>query len=166
MARKTETPEARRQTRYPAFGPDVPERDRLLLAFGEKLRVLRVATGVSQESFAIRCFMRRTQCSDLERGQRTPSLLDLLILEERLGVTDGELVRGLEAPVRRVGTAQVLDLITRQPGISADALAASLGLPSSYVFEIALYLQSAGAIDSRRAGWRVSEQQTPNAGAQ
>jgi hypothetical protein len=75
------------------------------------------------------------------------------IIAHRLGVSARELIDGLQAPVCRVGTAQVLDLITRRPGITADTLATSLGLPSSYSFEIALYLQSTGAIASRRTGW-------------
>ncbi len=153
MARKAEAPDARRLTRYAAFGPDMPERDAVLLAFGKRLRALRVAARVSQERFAPRCFMRLDQISRFERGLRPPNILDLLILEQRLGVTGGELIRDLQAPVRRVGTAQVLDLIRRQPGITAEALATSLELPSSYAFEIALYLLSTGEIVSKHSGW-------------
>jgi transcriptional regulator with XRE-family HTH domain len=146
-------PEGRRQTRYAAFGPDVRERDSVLHVFGEKVRALRDAAGLSQEEMAVRCFMRRAQVSEIERGLRRPDLPDLLVLADRLGVAAEALIDGLQAPVRRVGTAQVLDLITRQPGITADTLATSLGLPSSYAFEIALDLQSTGAIASRRTGW-------------
>jgi transcriptional regulator with XRE-family HTH domain len=130
------------------------ERDDVLLAFGGRLRALRVAAGLSQEELAVRCFMRRAQISAVERAVRAPDLPDLLVLAERLGVSAGELTNGLTAPVRRAGTAQALELITRRPGISADALAQSLALPSSYAFEIALYLQSTGAIVSQRTGWQ------------
>jgi transcriptional regulator with XRE-family HTH domain len=144
------TPDGRRQTRHAAFGPDVRERDAVLHAFGENLRAHRVAARLTQEDLGVRCFMRLAQISKIERGNKAPNLSDLLVLAHRLGVSAGEFTDGLQAPVRRVGTAEVLDLITRQPGITADALAASLALPSSY---IALYLQSTGAIVSRRTGW-------------
>jgi transcriptional regulator with XRE-family HTH domain len=148
------TTDGRRQTRYAACGLDVREGDVVLRAFGERLRAQRGAERLTQEDLAVRCFMRRAQISRIECGDRAPNLSDLLVIAHRLGVSAGELTDGLQAPVRRVGTAQVLDLITRRPGISADALATSLGLPSSYAFEIALYLQSTGAIVSRRTGWQ------------
>jgi transcriptional regulator with XRE-family HTH domain len=147
------TPEGPRQTRYAAFGPDVRERNAVIRAFGEKLRARRHAARLTQEDLAVRCFMRRAQISKIERGDRAPNLTDLLVLAHRLDVSTAQLTDGLQAPVRQVGTAQVLDLITRQPGITADALATSLGLPFSYAFEIALYLQSTGAIASERAAW-------------
>ena len=78
---------APRQTRYAAFGPDLRERDDVLLAFGGRLRALRVAAGLSQEELAVRCFMRRAQISAVERAVRAPDLPDLLVLAERLGVS-------------------------------------------------------------------------------
>jgi transcriptional regulator with XRE-family HTH domain len=122
-------------------------------AFGENLRARRHAARLTQEELAVRCFMRHGQISKIERGGRAPNLTDLLVLAHRLDISTGQLTDGLQAPVRQVGTAQVLDLIATQPGIKADALATSLGLPFSYAFEIALYLQSTGAIVSRRTGW-------------
>jgi len=147
------TSEGRRQTRHAAFGPDVRERDAVLRASGEKLRAHRIGARLTQEDLAARCFMRRAQISKIECGGGAPSLSDLLVLAHRLGVSAGELIAGLEAPVRRVGTAQVLDQIIRQPGITAEDLATSLGLPYSYAFEIAIYLQATGAIISHRRGW-------------
>lgn len=67
-------------------------------------------------------------------------------------MTGGELIRGVDAPVRPVGTARVLNLAICDPGIGTDALSTSLGLPSSYAFEIALCLQSVGTISSSGAG--------------
>ena len=141
-----------RHTRWAAFGPDMRERDDVLLAFGGNLRASRIAAGLSQEGLAVRCFMRHDQVSALERGARAPELPALLVLGRGLGVSAGELIESLAAPVRRVGTAQVLDLITRQPSISTDAIAASLGLPFAYTAEIALYLRSTGAIAPQRTG--------------
>ncbi len=151
-----------RQTRWAAFGPDRRERDDVLRAFGGKLRALRAAAGFSQEALAVRCFMRRDQISALERGASAPDLPALLVLGARLGVSAGELIEGLQAPVRRVGTRQVLDLVTRRHGVSADGIAASLGLPFSYAAEITLYLQSTGQIAAQRTGWQPAAQ-TPRA---
>jgi transcriptional regulator with XRE-family HTH domain len=148
------TSRARRQSRRVTFGPDRHERDELLIVFGGNLRALRGAAGLSQERLAMRCFMRRDQIWAFESGRRALDLPDLLVLAQRLGVSVGVLTEGLEAPVRRVGTAQVLDLITRQPVIKDDGLAASLGLPRWYVSEIILYLQSLGAIRPTRTGWQ------------
>lgn len=147
-------PHTPREKRYAVFGPDVPERNRVLLGLGERLRGLRAAACLSQETLAVRCFMRRSQVSALECGTGTLDLPGLLVVAERLGVSAGMLIEGLQAPVRRVGTAQVLDLVTRQPGATPEVLAASLGLPYSYAYEIALYLQSVGAIASERTGWQ------------
>jgi transcriptional regulator with XRE-family HTH domain len=148
------------QARWAAFGPDKRERDDVLLAFGRNMRTLRAAAGLSQQELAVRCFMRRNQISALERGASAPDLPALLVLGERLGVSAGELIEGLQAPVRRVGTAQVLELITKSPGITTESIAASLGLPYHYAAEIALYLQSARLIaPAEQRGWRPAAQQ-------
>lgn len=157
-------PRVPRQRRVSAFGPDQPEKDRVLFAFGRNLRALRAASGLSQERLAVRCFMRREHVSVLERGVRAPDLIALLVLAHRLDVSAGKLIEGLDAPVRRVGTAQVLDLINREPGISTEALAGSLGLPYWYASEIALYLQSTSAIAPARKGWLSAEKQPPSVG--
>jgi hypothetical protein len=83
-----------------------------------------------------------------------PDLITLLVLADRLTVSVAELTNDLPVPLRRVGTAQVLDMITLQPGISTDALAASLELPFWYAAEIVLYLESTGAIVPTRSGWQ------------
>ena len=146
-------PVGRRQTRYAAFGPHVRERDAVSREFGERLRAQRRVARISQEQLAVRCFIRSAQISKIERGERAPNLSDLLVLAHRLGVSVGELTDGLPAPVRRVGTAQVLDQVIRQPEITAKELATSLKLPYSYALEIAVYLQATGAIISHRMGW-------------
>jgi transcriptional regulator with XRE-family HTH domain len=153
---KKETP-LRRHSRQTTFGPDKHERDDVLLAFGKKLRPLRVAAGLSQQGLAVRCFMRFDQISAYERGVRAPDLIALLVLGETLGLSAGELTEGLAAPLRRAGTAQMLDLVTRQPGLSTGAAAASLGLPFWYASALARYLQSTGAIVSEPTGWQPAE---------
>jgi len=47
VGQKGITPRVPRQTRHAAFGPDKRERDDVLIAFGENLRALRVAAGLS-----------------------------------------------------------------------------------------------------------------------
>ncbi len=115
--------------------------------------MLRDASGLSQERLAVQCFMRRDHVSALERGVRVPDLIAQLRLANRLEVPIERLVDGLVAPVRRLGTAQVLDLVAQQPRLSTDALAATLKLPFWYVSEIVLYLQSTGEITPARTGW-------------
>ncbi len=153
MAEKATAPGTRRVRRYAVAGPDKPERDDVLLEFGQKLKACRRAAGFTQERLAICCFVPRDQIWGLEAGKRAADVPDLLVLADRLSVSAAELIAGLEAPLRRVGTAQVLDQVIRQPGISAEDLATSLGLPYSYAFEIAVYLQATGAIISHRRGW-------------
>ncbi|MCW3018878.1 MAG: hypothetical protein JWN10_1186 [Solirubrobacterales bacterium] len=165
MEQKETPPRVRRQSRRITFGPDKRERDDVLLAFGKKLRPLRVAGGLSQRDLAVRCFMRLDQVSAYERGARVPDLIALLVLGETLGASTRELTEGLAAPLRRAGTAQLLELVTRQPGLSTDAAAASLGLPFWYASTLALYLQSTGAIVLERTGWQPAEQQTPGGAA-
>jgi transcriptional regulator with XRE-family HTH domain len=137
-----------------ALGPDKPERDQLLLAFGENLRAHRLQAGFSRQALAERCFVRSGQISQLERGRTAPSLLVVLLLADVMGVGMGELVGGLAAPSRRASREQILALIAQQPGISTDELAQSLGLPPRYVFETARCMASYGEIVWRRSGWQ------------
>ncbi len=56
------------------------------MAFGEILRELRTARGLSQERLAAECLLDRTYISLLERGMRQPTLTTLFALSARLGV--------------------------------------------------------------------------------
>jgi transcriptional regulator with XRE-family HTH domain len=55
-------------------------------AFGERVRVLRAAAGLSQEQLAERSGLHRTYVSSLERGQRNVGLENILRLATALGV--------------------------------------------------------------------------------
>jgi len=114
VAQKAKVPGARGLRRYAAAGPDKQERDDFLLAFGQRLKAFRLAAGFTQERLAACCFIGRDHVWGLESGKRAPELPELLVLADRLGVPAGELIEGLQAPVRRAGTAQVLDQIMRQ----------------------------------------------------
>ena len=68
---------------------------KLLLRFGERVRELRQATGMSQEAFADHCGLDRTYISGIERGKRNVSLENLKVLAKALNVTLSRLVEGL-----------------------------------------------------------------------
>lgn len=75
------------------------ERAPILKAFGAKLAQLRPKKE-SQEALAERADLHRNEIGYLERGQREPGLLTLLILADTLGeqVTLNDLAEGLPAP--------------------------------------------------------------------
>jgi transcriptional regulator with XRE-family HTH domain len=137
------------------FGPDVHERGSVLVAFGHNLRAARRKAGLSQETVAMRSFMRRNYMSRLESGECAPDLPALLVLADRLEIPVMMLIGDLEAPVRRAGTDQVRDVISRQPGLSSSAVASALGLPDRYVEEIIFYLRSVGVVVARQRGWQL-----------
>lgn len=66
-------------------------------AFGETLRAARQNAGLSQEKLAAQSRLHRTYISQLERGQKSPSLAVIAALARNLGVTAHELVRAAEA---------------------------------------------------------------------
>lgn len=65
-------------------------------AFGEVLRELRTAAGLSQEALAHECGRHRTYISMLERGINRPSLDTVFLLADALGVRASDLVRKVE----------------------------------------------------------------------
>jgi transcriptional regulator with XRE-family HTH domain len=149
----------RARGRRVVLGPDEHEREEILLGFGKKVKTLRTTAELTQEELAVRAFMSRDEISCYERGARVPSMLAVLMLESRLGASRGSLTEGLAAPTRRAGTAQMLELVTRAPGLSMNAATASLELPLWYTSQLALYLQSIGAISSGPAGWVPADKQ-------
>lgn len=68
---------------------------KLLVRFGERVRKLRQATGLSQEAFADHCGLDRTYISGIERGKRNVSLENLKVLANALEVTLSRLLEGL-----------------------------------------------------------------------
>lgn len=63
-----------------------------LLKIGKKIRSLREELGLSQEAFAIKCTLDRTYISDVERGERNLSLLNLRKIAGALKVTPDKLL--------------------------------------------------------------------------
>jgi transcriptional regulator with XRE-family HTH domain len=77
------------------------ERERLLRAFGERLKALREPKFATQQGLADAAGLHRTHIGFLEQGRREPSLSTLLILSETLDATVQRLVEGLEVPRER-----------------------------------------------------------------
>ncbi len=67
----------------------------ILLRFGERVRQLRKAAGLSQEAFADRCGMDRTYVGGIERGQRNVALRNIQAIAQTLSITLSELMDGL-----------------------------------------------------------------------
>nr|MDT0663478.1 helix-turn-helix transcriptional regulator [Micromonospora sp. DSM 115978] len=63
-------------------------------AFGQRVRDLREAQGVSQEHLADLAGIHRTYLSSLERGQRNVGLDNILALARALGVPAARLFEG------------------------------------------------------------------------
>lgn len=59
--------------------------------FGQRVKELRQATGLSQEAFADRCGFARSYMSRIERGQANPSLDAIQVLADGLGMAVSEL---------------------------------------------------------------------------
>jgi transcriptional regulator with XRE-family HTH domain len=71
--------------------------DPVTIAFGERLRAVRLAQGLSQEQLAEKAELHRTYVSSAERGQRNVSLQNIIRLARALDVPPGDLVNGLDA---------------------------------------------------------------------
>lgn len=70
--------------------------DALNRAFGETLRKARQEARLSQEELAARSGLHRTYVSQLERGQKSPSLAVIAGLARSLRVSAHEMVREAE----------------------------------------------------------------------
>jgi transcriptional regulator with XRE-family HTH domain len=73
----------------------VEKKQKILLKFGQRVRELRTAKGLSQETFAGLCGLDRTYISGIERGVRNVSLANISLVANALGISLAELMRGL-----------------------------------------------------------------------
>lgn len=64
--------------------------------FGRALRKLRLAHGLSQEELATACRLHRTYIGSIERGERNPSLVNLVRLAQALDVSPAELLAQMD----------------------------------------------------------------------
>lgn len=77
--------------------------DEVAKAFGQTLRKFRKAAQLTQEQLALCAHVQRNYVSELELGQKQPSVTTLLKLARALKVTPGEFIECLD------------NLITPQP---------------------------------------------------
>jgi len=61
-------------------------------AFGDRVRELRTAAGLSQEALAEHAGLHRTYVGSVERGERNISLDNIYALAEALSVAAGDLL--------------------------------------------------------------------------
>lgn len=80
------------------------EGDWLRIAFGDLLKELREARGLSQSQLALESELDQTFISLLERGQRQPSLATLFALCDALEIDPDAAVRRLMTARRKPGT--------------------------------------------------------------
>ncbi len=65
--------------------------------FGRMLQELRTERGLSQEKLGFESNYHRTYISQLERGQKNPSLKAIFRLARVLGVKPSEMIRRIES---------------------------------------------------------------------
>ena len=65
------------------------------IAFGKRVRELRVAKGLSQEDLGERCSLDRTYISSLERGHRNVGLKNIAALAQALDVSLSDFFSGI-----------------------------------------------------------------------
>lgn len=62
---------------------------------GERIKQLRLSTGLSQEKFALKIGMDRTYFSSVESGKRNISIINLEKIANGLNITLSELFKGV-----------------------------------------------------------------------
>ena len=72
------------------------ERSAAHTAFGRAIRDFRRGRGVSQEQLGYDSGLHRTYIGGIERGERNPSLANILRIAEALGVSPSELLAATE----------------------------------------------------------------------
>ena len=73
----------------------MPKDEDIALRFGERVRKLRIARGLSQEAFAHQCGLDRTYVSGIERGKRNLAIRNVEAIAKAFRVSLSELMRGL-----------------------------------------------------------------------
>ena len=67
----------------------------ILERFGQRVRELRRAEGLSQEAFAAKCGLDRTYVGGIERGERNVALRNIDLIAKTLKMNLSELMQGL-----------------------------------------------------------------------
>ena len=69
----------------------MPQPDRVLHSLGSALRALRAERGLSQEQLSLETGIHRNYIGGIERGERSPSVLNVAKLADALGISLSEL---------------------------------------------------------------------------
>ncbi|MEE2026095.1 helix-turn-helix domain-containing protein [Alkalimonas mucilaginosa] len=72
----------------------LPEESAFLVAFGYRLRTIRLQRNLSQEELADLCGLHRTYIGSIERGERNISILNISRLAKALGCNLSTLMEG------------------------------------------------------------------------
>ena len=67
----------------------------ILERFGQRVRELRRAEGLSQEAVAAKCGLDRTYMGGIERGERNVALRNIDLIAKTLKMNLSELMQGL-----------------------------------------------------------------------
>ncbi|WP_413175605.1 helix-turn-helix domain-containing protein [Anabaena azotica] len=70
--------------------------DSQLQQFGETVRKVRKAKGLSQEQLAELAGLHRNYIGGVERGERNIALLNIILIAHALGMSPSELLQGLD----------------------------------------------------------------------
>lgn len=65
--------------------------ENIQIAFGNRIRSLRAATGLSQEKFALQIGMDRTYYASVEAGKRNISIINIEKISKGLNISLSEL---------------------------------------------------------------------------
>jgi transcriptional regulator with XRE-family HTH domain len=71
------------------------------LAFGRAIREIRHELGISQEELALRADIQRSYLGGIERGERNPSLTNIVKIAQALDVEPSEILGRAENKRRR-----------------------------------------------------------------
>ena len=71
------------------------------LAFGRAIRDIRHELGISQEELALRADIQRSYLGGIERGERNPSLTNIVKIARTLNVPPSEILRRAESEEQR-----------------------------------------------------------------
>lgn len=63
----------------------------ILITIGDNIRKYRLKKGWSQEELAFECELHRTYIGSVERGERNITVVNLIKIKEKLGVSLGDL---------------------------------------------------------------------------
>lgn len=75
---------------------DAQEEAEILLKIGRRIRQLRKARKLAQDTLALNCNLTQTFVSQIERGKRNVSVLTLWALAEAMEMTPAQLLEGIE----------------------------------------------------------------------